>query len=251
LDAVVTERIDCWYRRFPWSRGRAALRDVSLRVARGELHLLAGANGAGKSTLLKILAGVARPSGGSVRVLDHEPGARALLGRFAWLPEASESESRVAARASIEYWAALYGFRGSERRDRAARVLDEVGLAPLAERSLRSLSKGERRRVAVAQALVSDAELYLLDEPLDGVDPESSELLIGVFAARCRAGSTVLLSSHVLLDGRRGGDVLTVLDAGRVVASGPPDRLLERDERGAALSFAELLRRRRAAGSGA
>jgi len=243
LEALTAQHLHFSYRRFPCSRGRVALADVSLRIEAGELHLLAGANGAGKSTLLRILAGVVRPTAGSVVLFGGKDG-RDAAHRVAWLPEAVDAESRLLARESVELYAALYGARGAERRARAAAALDEVGMTPLASRQLRTLSKGERRRVALAQALVTDASLFLLDEPLDGVDPESSELLLERLVARCRAGASVLLATHVLLDGRRGGDVLTVLDAGRVAASGPPSKLLF-DERGAPISFAELLRRAR------
>jgi len=243
--ALVADRLRYSYRRFPWSRGRLALRDVSLRIAVGELHLLAGANGAGKSTLLRILAGLERPDGGRVTLFGLESGDREVLGRVAWLPEASDAESRLTARESVELFAALYGFRGAQRREQAERALGEVGMAGHARHQLRRLSKGELRRVAVAQTLVTGAELLLLDEPLDGVDPEASERLLELLTARCRAGASVLLSTHVLLDGRRGGDVLTVLDAGGVVASGPPSVVLERDAEGTPISFAELLRRAR------
>ena len=245
MEPLAAEHLHYSYRRFPWSSGRAALTDVSLRVARGELHLLVGANGAGKSTLMRLLAGAARPASGRVTRFGRAPGDREVARRVAWLPEAVESESRLTARESVELFAALYGFGGGERRRRVEASLEEVGTAALSGRQLRRLSKGERRRVALAQALVTDADLLLLDEPLDGVDPESGELLLDLLAARCRAGKSVLLATHVLIDGRRGGDLLTVLDGGRVVESGPPARLLRPDAGAGPLSFADLLRRSR------
>jgi ABC-type multidrug transport system ATPase subunit len=255
LDAIRADRLAHDYRRLPplvsgwWpgsSRRRASLRDVSLRVAMGELHLLAGANGAGKSTLLLILAGALAPSSGTIEILGAPVGARETRARVAWLPEASDASSRLTAREAARLQAALYGLARADGRVRAAQMLHDVGLDALADRPLRTLSKGERRRAALAQALVSDPDLLLLDEPLDGVDPESSELLLDLLARRAAAGKAVLLSSHVLLDGRRGGDVLTVLDAGRVVASGPPAAVLRRPEGGEPLSFAELLHIHRA-----
>jgi ABC-type multidrug transport system ATPase subunit len=246
LDAIRAERLAHVYRRFPWSRGRAALTDVSLRVGTGQLHLLAGANGAGKSTLLMLLAGVLAPSGGRAEIFGEPAGSPAARARVAWLPEASDTASRLTAREAARLQAALYGLPRAAGLKRSAQTLHDVGLEALADRPLHLLSKGERRRAALAQVLVSDPELLLLDEPLDGVDPESCELLLELLARRAAAGRSVLLSSHVLLDGQRGGDVLTVLDAGRVVASGPPAELLRRPEGGAPLTFAELLRRRRA-----
>jgi ABC-2 type transport system ATP-binding protein len=248
LHAIRAERLALVYRRFPWSRGRTALADVSLEIAVGELHLLAGANGAGKSTLLLLLAGLLAPSGGRAEVLGAPAGSPAVRRRVAWLPEASETTSRLTAREAARLQGALYGLTRAGGRERAAQALHDVGLDALADRSLHTLSKGERRRAALAQVLVSDPDLLLLDEPLDGVDPESSELLLELLARRTAAGKTVLLSTHVLLDGRRGAQRLTVLDAGRVVASGPPAELMRRPGGGEPLSFAELLRERRGGG---
>lgn len=246
--AIRTDRLALVYRRFPWSHGRTALAEVTFEVASGELHLLAGANGAGKSTLLLLLAGLLAPSSGSAEVLGAPAGSPAIRRRVAWLPEASETTSRLTAREAALLQGALYGLARADGRERAAQALRDVGLERLADRSLHTLSKGERRRAALAQALVSDPDLLLLDEPLDGVDPESSELLLDLLARRCAAGKSVLLSTHVLLDGRRAAQRLTVLDAGRVVASGPPAELLRRPEGGEPLTFAELLRRRRGGG---
>jgi ABC-2 type transport system ATP-binding protein len=250
LDALVAEGVHHSYRRFPWSRGRPALSGVSLTVRTGELHLLAGPNGAGKSTLLKVLCGLLDPRSGSVAVFGRPPLDRGAARRIAWMPEAIDAESRLTAREAVELHAALYGFRGADRRARSDAALEQVGMAALARRPLRLLSKGEQRRVAFAQALVSDADLLLLDEPLDGVDPESSERLVELLSERCATGKSALLSTHVLLDGRR-GHVLTVLEAGRVLASGPPDQLLPRGADGTPITFAELLRRARAGAASA
>jgi len=246
LDAIRARRLAFSYRPMPWSRPRVALADASLTVATGSLHLLAGANGAGKSTLLKLLAGVARPSSGELELLGLPAGAAALRGRIAWMPEATSVAWRLPTARMVELSASLYGHAGAARRAQVERALADAGMSELAARSYATLSKGERRRVGVAQALATGAELLLLDEPLDGVDPESAELLLERLSARARAGATVLLSSHVLLDGRSGGDALSVLDGGRLIASGPPAQLWG-DGEGRRVGFAELLRRARAA----
>ncbi len=242
---IRAERLAFAYRRFPWSRPRTALHDISWTAARGSLQLLAGANGAGKSTLLRLLAGLIAPTAGTLEILGLPAGSRELLNRIAWLPEVVDAAWRLTAHQMVELSAALYGFAGADRRARVEQSLADVGLAALAARSYRTLSKGERRRVGVAQALVTDAELLLLDEPLDGVDPESAERLLGHLARLASLGKTVVVSSHVLLDGSHGGDVLTLLDGGRIAASGPPGELLRGDTPGARLSFAELLRHTR------
>lgn len=242
--AIRADRV-CWsWRRFPWSRPRSALEDVSLTVPRGALHLLAGANGAGKSTLLRLLAGVAAPSSGAVELLGFPAGAAELRGRVAWLPEASGAEWAATVEELAGLAAALHGGSRAARAERVEAALQETDLVALRRRRFTSLSKGERRRAATAQVLATGAELLLLDEPLDGVDPESAERLLERLAARARRGATIVLSSHVLLDGAIGGDRLTVLAGGRIVADGTPAQLL-RDETGARRSFAALLRQAR------
>ncbi len=247
MSAICAQHLAYRYRPWPWSAPRVALRDVSFTMERGTLQLLAGANGAGKSTLLRLLAGVTLPSAGEVTLLDHAPGAKELRGRVAWMPEASDATWRLQVRELLELAAALYGFAGAARRARVEEALTAALLDPLAKRSYATLSKGERRRVGIAQALATGAELLLLDEPLDGVDPESAELLLAALAARARAGASILLSSHVLLDGQAGGDQLCILDGGILVASGPPAELM-RGPTGERLGFAQLLRRARGNG---
>jgi iron complex transport system ATP-binding protein len=242
--AIRAERVGWSWRRLPWLRPRPALIDVSLEVARRSLHLLAGANGAGKSTLLRLMAGVVAPSSGTLKWFGGEEDGAALRGRVAWLPEASGAEWAATIEELVSLAAALYGGSREARGDRVETALAEVDLVALRRRRWSTLSKGERRRAATAQVLATGAELLLLDEPLDGVDPESAERLLERLAARARAGSTIVLSSHVLLDGAIGGDALTVLAGGRVVASGPPAALL-RDSRGERRTFAELLRQAR------
>lgn len=239
--AIDARRLAFAWRPWPWSAPRPALRDVTLAVGRGTLHLLAGANGAGKSTLLRVLAGVVRASSGELSLLGEPAGARALRGRVAWLAEASDGSWRLTVAALVELAAALYGATGAQRRARRDEALAEARLEALAGRRYATLSKGEKRRAGVAQALATGAELLLLDEPLDGVDPESAELLLAGLAARARRGATILLSTHVLLDGQAGGDALSLLDGGTIVASGPPAELLT-DAQGGRLGFAQLLR---------
>ncbi len=244
MPAIRAEQLHFRYRRWPWSQPRTALRDVTLRVERGTLLLLAGANGAGKSTLLRLLAGVLVPSSGRIELFDLPLGAPPLRGRLAWMPEANEARWRLDARELLELAAALYGGSGAAQRQRVEAALSDALLEPLARRSFATLSKGERRRVGVAQALATGAELLLLDEPLDGVDPESAELLLQSLARRARAGTTIVVSSHVLLDGQVGGDALALLDRGALIAVGPPATLLT-GPAGERLSFAALLQRAR------
>lgn len=212
------------YRSGPWFRKRSALDGVSLEGERGEIHGLLGGNGAGKSTLLRHLAGLIPSS--RVVVLGRPAGDVAVRSEVAYLPEARDLSSRITVREALELQATLYGFRGGRRGERVAEALAEVGLEERAKQRLTALSHGQRRRVAVAMALIPEARLLLLDEPLGGVDPIWSDRIRGLLKERASQGTGIVLSSHQLADMDGLCSRLSVLHEGRLLASGSIDFVL-------------------------
>jgi heme exporter protein A len=203
---------------------RWALAEVSLAVPRGSRLLVAGRNGSGKSTLLRVLATAARADRGTARVAGHDiRGEReqvrkrvAFLGHHSYLYEAlSVGENlRVAA-----------GFLGGEAEGRAPGLLRTVGLAERADDPVSTLSAGMRKRLALARALLQDAQVYLLDEPYGELDPPGFRLLDAVLDDLKGKGATVLLASHLLERGRQQCDQALLLEEGRVAWSGPAAEL--------------------------
>jgi heme exporter protein A len=203
---------------------RWALAEVSLAVRRGSRLLVAGRNGSGKTTLLRVLATAARADRGTARVAGHDiRDARgevrkrvAFLGHYSYLYEAlSVRENlRVAA-----------GFLGGEAEARAPGLLRTVGLAERAEDPVSALSAGMRKRLALARALLQEAEVYLLDEPYGELDPPGFRLLDRVLDELKARGATVLLASHLLERGRKQCDEALLLEEGRVAWSGPAAEL--------------------------
>lgn len=204
--------------------GAATVLDgVSLSVASGELVALCGPNGAGKSSAVRaalgltpLQSGAARLGGEDVRRLsERERGARA-----AYLPQ----ERHIAWNLPAIEVAALGApfLSGSEALERARAALDEVDAAHLAERGVAEMSGGERARVLLARALVVQAPLLLADEPIAGLDPDAQLLVLERLRRRADAGGGVLVSLHDLTLAARAADRVVVLDAGRVVADGPP-----------------------------
>ena len=222
--SVVVDHVDAGYGR------RSALTDVSLDVRAGSLLAVIGPNGAGKSTLLKLIAGLIRPTAGQLTVLGGPPGAAAR--KVAYLPQAEavdwEFPVTVAEVVMMGRYARL-GFGREPRaldRERVAAALETVGMAGAARRQIGALSGGQRRRVFLARALAAEPELYLLDEPVTGVDIRTQEDLMDVLEAEARAGKTVIATTHDLICAAQRFHEAALLN-GRLVAHGPADLVLD------------------------
>ena len=201
-----------------WFGDVVALNDVSLEVRPGVTALL-GPNGAGKSTLLRLLCGLTAPTKGKVEVLGEDPrGTPSLGGRLALVPQQEALPERLVAKRFVALMAGLSGVARAE--EVAATCLRRVELDPDDQRPLKTYSKGMRQRVKVAQALVSDPEILVLDEPLEGLDPRQRFQMIDLFRSLGREGRTVLVSSHVLEEVERFGSTVLVLAQGRLAAEG-------------------------------
>jgi ABC-type Mn2+/Zn2+ transport system ATPase subunit len=210
---------------------RIALSDVDLVVRPGSLLAVIGPNGAGKSTLLKLIAGLLEPMSGTVEVLGAPPGARAR--DVAYVPQAEAVDwdfpVTVGEVAMMGRYARLgFGKRPSaDDRRRVDAALETVGMAPARDRQIGELSGGQRRRVFLARALAADPELYLLDEPVTGVDATTQEELMDVLEAEARAGKTVIASTHDLICAAQRFHQAAFIN-GRVVATGPAEMVLDR-----------------------
>jgi len=181
---------------------RSVLEDVGFSVGPGELVAVVGPNGSGKSTLLKVLAGLLRPWSGSVAVLGEPPGRLPL--QVAYLPQAEAVDWAFPVSVHDVVLMGRYRRAGWLRRtsladaQAAERALDLVGIGDLSRRQIGELSGGQQRRAFVARALAQDPDLYLLDEPVTGVDPTTEDDLMAIFAAECQRGKTILASTHDL-----------------------------------------------------
>jgi ABC-2 type transport system ATP-binding protein len=210
-----------------------ALRGVDLVLGTGVTGLL-GPNGAGKTTLLRILATVLAPSEGRLRVLDLDPAdpheRTEVRRRLGYLPQELGFPTGFTAFAFVDYLAVLKEWTEVDARHaEVRRVLGLVDLAGLSGKKVKALSGGQRRRLALAQALIGQPALMLLDEPTTGLDPEQRASLRGVLAEAART-STVLLSTHQTEDVAALCERVVVLDAGRICFNGTVRELLARAE---------------------
>jgi len=225
---VVTEGLSKVYRDF-WGRPKVhALVGLTLELERGEIFGLLGPNGSGKSTTIKLLLGLIFPTAGRVRVLGLRPGTPAASQRLGYLPEESYLHRFLTGEETVDFYGRLFGLRRRERRRRTAELLDLVGLDTRARaRQLREYSKGMSRRIGLAQALVNDPELLLLDEPTTGLDPIGTREMKDLILRLKDEGKTVLLSSHLLADVRDVCDRIGILARGHLRELGRVDDLLQ------------------------
>lgn len=202
-----------------------ALRGVSLRVRPGEIFGLLGPNGAGKSTLVKIMMTVVRPTRAAGTMLGRPVGHKATLARVGYLPEHHNLPRYLTGRRMLEFFGAMAGVARSERKKRASELLELVGMTASADRRIDTYSKGMLQRVGVAQALMNDPELVVLDEPTDGVDPIGRRDILNVLQHLRERGRTVFVNSHLLTELELISDRVAILLRGQVVRQGTIDEL--------------------------
>jgi ABC-2 type transport system ATP-binding protein len=205
------------YRRGFWARrGQAALQGVSFAVPRGEVFALLGHNGAGKTTTMKAILGLVRLERGRIEIggVDaRRPEARARVG---YLPESPSFHDNLTARELLDFHGRLCGLDGATRRRRIKSCLEDVGMAEYATRRVGACSKGMKQRIGLAQALLGEPELLILDEPQSGLDPQGRRQVRDILLARKRAGVTILFSSHVVPDVEAVADQVAMMHHGRV-----------------------------------
>jgi ABC-2 type transport system ATP-binding protein len=193
--------------------------NISCRIGPGITGLL-GANGAGKSTLIKLASGQLRPSQGSVRVGEHSAWSTAAKRGFGYSPELDRFYEEMSGREFVYTMSRLYGYRRREARERTELALKEVGMTERAGRRLGGCSHGMRQRIKLAQALVHDPELLLLDEPLNGIDPGGRHEINNLLLRLAQRGKAVLVSTHILIDIENLADTIIMISRGRIIASG-------------------------------
>lgn len=202
-----------------------ALRGLTLRIGAGMFGLV-GPNGAGKTTLMRILAGLVQPTGGNVRVLGHDvtapDGRMAIKAQLGYLPQELGLYPSLTATEFLDYIAMLKGIiNKTARRQQIAEVLEQVRLTDVANRRLRTYSGGMKRRVGIAQAILGNPRLIIVDEPTAGLDPEERVRLrnmLSELATRC----TVILSTHIIEDVSQSCNALAAIDRGKVLFHGSP-----------------------------
>lgn len=213
--------------KIPMRRERVvAVRDLSLKVEPGEVYGLLGPNGSGKSTTLKILLGLVSPTRGQTRVFGEDSGLVRSRCDVGFLPENPYFYKFLTGEETVRFFGKLSGLGGTELENRVKELLALVGLAEAADRRVGGYSKGMLQRIGLAQALVQDPGLLVLDEPTAGVDPVGSREIRDLILALKARGKTILLCSHLLSQVQEICDRVGILARGQLVREGRVEDLL-------------------------
>src|SRR5580765_5101420 len=206
-----------------------AVDDVSFSVSRGEVLGFLGPNGAGKSTTMKMITGFLAPSAGTAVICGHDIQTEPLAAkrRIGYLPEGAPAYPDMTAAEFLDFIAHIRGFRGAEARRRIAYIAELIHIADVLHQPIDTLSKGYRRRVGVAQALLHDPAVLILDEPTDGLDPNQKHEMRGIIQ-RMSPNKAIIISTHLLDEVEAVCSRAIIIARGRILADGTPAELAAR-----------------------
>jgi len=211
-----------------WGRAKVtAVNNLNLQVRYNEIFGLLGPNGSGKTTTLKILLRLLHPTKGKTLVLGGDATSTKISARIGFLPEESYLYKYLTARETLDFYGRLFSLPSKVRKSRIEALLDMVGLRAAANRPVGTFSKGMARRIGLAQALINDPDLLILDEPTTGLDPIGTKQIKDLMAELAKRGKTILLCSHLLADVEDVCDRISILYGGSVQAEGQVQDLLQ------------------------
>lgn len=201
-----------------------AVDNVSFSVAKGEVLGFLGPNGAGKSTTMKMLCGFLNPTAGSISVCGHDVENDPLAARRAigYLPEGAPTYADMTARGFLDFIADVRGLAGKDRQWRLDKVVDQVNIKDVLDQPIDTLSKGYKRRVGLAQAILHDPPVLVLDEPTDGLDPNQKHEVRGLIQAMSR-DKAIIISTHILEEVEAVCSRAIIIARGRILAEGRPE----------------------------
>lgn len=215
-----------------WGRHKVyAVDDLNLKIKRNEVFGLLGPNGSGKTTTIKVLLGLLHPTKGRSLCLGGHATDPKISARIGFLPEESYLYKYLNARETLDFYGRLFGLDRGVRKTRIEALLDMVGLKAVANRAVGTFSKGMARRIGLAQALINDPDLLILDEPTTGLDPIGTRQIKDLILKLAQRGKTVLLCSHLLADVEDVCDRIAILYGGKVQANGKVADLLQQTDK--------------------
>jgi len=229
MSVIEVRSLSKYYRQHFWTPKRKVLDEVSFKVEPGEIFGFLGPNGSGKSTTIKILLGVIYASSGEASLFEKPIGNREVKGRLGFLPENPYFYEHLSARKFLEFHGRLWGLSFSQLRKRIPEVLELTGMRGTDEMQLRGFSKGMLQRIGLAQAILHDPDLVILDEPMTGLDPVGRKEVRDLMLELRSRGKTVFFSTHILSDVESICDRVAILNRGKLLSCGMLNDLISVD----------------------
>ena len=204
-----------------------AVNDVSLKIQRGEFFAMLGPNAAGKTTAIKLLAGLMKPTSGAARICGFDVQAQPLEARqrLAYVPDFPFLYDKLTAWEFFRFTGQMFRLDAARIEKNAQELVERFHLGDFADRALEGLSHGTRQRVAIVSALLHDPEVFVIDEPMVGLDPQHTRIVKDVLKERSLAGMTVLVSTHQLSIAEEMADRIGIINGGKLIAVGTRDEL--------------------------
>jgi ABC-2 type transport system ATP-binding protein len=228
MDAIVIDRLTKIYEpKWPWQKDTTVLTEVSLTVKQGEIFGFLGHNGAGKTTAMKVLLGLLRATSGRIEILGESADNVTVHARIGYLPESPYFYDYLTAEEFLRFYGRLAGLTRETVQQRLLQLLERVGLIEARHRQLRKFSKGMLQRIGLAQALIHDPELIILDEPMSGLDPLGRKEVRDLILSLRDQGKTVFFSTHIVSDVEMICDRVGILAKGKMLTSGRIDDLVK------------------------
>jgi ABC-2 type transport system ATP-binding protein len=207
--------------------GKIAVKDLSLRLKPGELFAFLGPNGAGKTTTIKLITGLLRPTSGRIRVGGFDVSAQYLSAKrlMAYIPDEPYLYDKLSGSEFLHFIADLYGIRGKRRDLAIGGYVELFAMMDYIDNLIESYSYGMRQRLVISAALLHDPKIIVVDEPLIGLDPQTSRLVCEVFRAEVKKGKTIFMSTHLLSIAEQTADRIGIINDGELIAMGTQDEL--------------------------
>ncbi len=204
-----------------------AVNDVSLQIQRGEFFAMLGPNAAGKTTTIKLLAGLMKPTSGAARICGFDVQTQPLEARqrLAYVPDFPFLYDKLTAWEFFRFTGQIFRLDAARIEKNAQELVERFHLGDFADRALEGLSHGTRQRVAIVSALLHDPEVFVIDEPMVGLDPQHTRIVKDVLKERSLAGMTVLVSTHQLSIAEEMADRIGIINGGKLIAVGTRDEL--------------------------
>jgi len=216
---------------------KTSLEGLNMQVETGEVFGFIGPNGAGKSTTIKLLMGLIFPTAGTARILGKSIGDVEMHREIGYLPEQPYFYDYLTAAEVLDYFARFYDLSAADRKDRVQKMLKRVGLETAGKIQLRKYSKGMLQRVGLAQAILHDPKVVILDEPMSGLDPVGRREVRDIILELKHDGKTVMFSTHILSDAEMLCDRVGVIVGGKLRGTGAPAQLVDMKTRGMEVLF--------------